>query len=170
MVVALPSRSVPSLLPVIVSPLSLPLYFVVRFTPLNSRVTAKATVPSLKDASSIGVTVLFAARHVAGQLVPFELERERYVSGLITPFDLPFPRSTRVISTQSRSRQTESHQTQHDTKNRFHTTTLHKMFRCRPKSPTQRSHASPIVCSSIKRVPPIRTLCSLYDYAFQLPL
>lgn len=41
-----PSRS-RSLLPVIVSPLTAPLYFVVRFWPLNSRVIEKLILPSL---------------------------------------------------------------------------------------------------------------------------
>ena len=50
-----PSRS-RSVLPVIVSPLSVPLYLVVNFWPLNSRVTEKLTLLSLKVPSEISVT------------------------------------------------------------------------------------------------------------------
>src|SRR5262249_4609200 len=51
----LPSRSNVDL-PLIVSPSSFPSYFVTNFCPLRSRVTLNDTVPSLNEASSIGVS------------------------------------------------------------------------------------------------------------------
>src|SRR5258706_13986743 len=55
---AWPSRVV-SILPLIVSPSSFPLYLETIFIPLRSRVVVKASTPSLKLASSILVSVLF---------------------------------------------------------------------------------------------------------------
>jgi hypothetical protein len=60
-------------LPLIVSPSSLPLYFVVRFCPFRSRVTEKVTVPSLKEASSMAVSVLFRPLIVPLSLSPSSL-------------------------------------------------------------------------------------------------
>src|SRR5262249_54919624 len=53
-----PPRSV-SIFPLRVSPLTLPVYLVVVFCPLRSRVTLKETSPSLYLASSIAVSWLF---------------------------------------------------------------------------------------------------------------
>src|SRR5262245_34916093 len=86
-------RSPTSVLPVIVSPLILPLYFTTTFSPLRSRVTWNFTSPSLKLASSIAISLPSRPVSVPVSLSPssFSLSVDSIFSPLRSKlhFDVP---------------------------------------------------------------------------------